>query len=347
MTTPILVLSLAILQGTPSAWQLGPPLPIATANNAVAAVVTPDGPAVFSFLGIDSTKRWDGIHSRAFRWTIGTSRWTEVRSVPGPGRLAATAEGWRGRVFLFGGYTVQADGSEKSVPNVDVYHPASDTWTRGTDIPLPVDDAISGVWRDSLIFLVSGWHDRGNVSDVQIYDPSADRWSVATPIPGTPVFGHAGALAGNTIVYVDGAGVTAARPRFALDRASWRGDIDPEDPTLIAWTRLPDHPGPALYRAAGGVALHWVLFAGGTDNPYNYNGVGYDGIRAAPRAGVFGYDLNEERWQVLPSLPHGSMDHRGIVAIDEWLIIVAGMGEDQTVSNRVLVARTANALTVR
>ena len=37
-------------------------------------------------------------------------------------------------------------------------------------------NAVAGVWRDSLILLVSGWHDTGNVPDVQVYDPDTDSW---------------------------------------------------------------------------------------------------------------------------------------------------------------------------
>ena len=77
-------------------------------------------------------------------------------------------------VFVFGGYTVARDGSEKSLPNVDILSVASSRWSSGAAIPVPTDDAVSGVWRDSLIYLVSGWHDHDNISDVQIYDTTRD-----------------------------------------------------------------------------------------------------------------------------------------------------------------------------
>ncbi len=49
--------------------------------------------------------------------------------------------------------------------------------------------------------------------------------------------------------------------------------------TKIQWTKLPNHPGNARYRiAAGGSEKDQkIYFSGGTDNPYNYNGIGYDG----------------------------------------------------------------------
>ena len=142
--------------------------------------------------------------TRTYLWTPLDSGWVELPAVPGPGRLAAAAQSVGGRVWVFGGYTVAEDSSERSVPNVDVLDLEARRWSRAADIPVPTDDAVSGVWRDSLVYLVSGWHDTDNIPDVQIYDPAQDRWTPATPIPGPPVFGHAGALAGNTIVYIDG-----------------------------------------------------------------------------------------------------------------------------------------------
>ena len=149
MTANLTLLALLLQQPAPQ-WTVAPELPFPTTNNAVVAVDTERGPAVFSFLGLDSTKRWSGIHARSFRWAIGDPEWSEVQPVPGRGRLAATAQAVAGRIYLFGGYTVDADGSEKSLPNVDIYDPDTDTWNSGAAIPIPVDDAVSGVWADSL-----------------------------------------------------------------------------------------------------------------------------------------------------------------------------------------------------
>ena len=335
----ILSLSLLLIQTPDVTWTEAPPLPLPITNNAVAALTTSRGPAVFSFLGLDSTKLSSGISNRAFRWNVGNSNWTEIKSVAGPGRLAATAQAVGGKIYLFGGYTVAPDGAEKSVPNVDVYDPETDNWTRAADIPVPTDDAVSGVWRDSLIYLVSGWHDRDNINNVQIYDPSLDRWSQATPIPGPPVFGHAGSIAGNTFVYIDGVKTRTERPRFVMAGSSWRGEIDPQDPTKIAWSSLADHPGPPLYRAAAGTVSQMVLFAGGTDNPYNYNGVGYDGSPSEPSSAVFAFDVQRNRWLTLDPLATGTMDHRGIAVTGGTMTIVGGMVAGQRVTRQVATRR--------
>jgi len=324
-------------------WRVGPTLPGPVSNNAVVSVDTRDGPAVFSFLGLRAGKRWDDVGSDAYRWTVGAGTWSTVRPVPGPGRLAGTAQSVKGRIYLFGGYTVAEDGSEESAPQVDVYDADQDTWSQAAPMPVPVDDAISGVWRDSLVVLVSGWHDTGNVTNVQIFDPATDVWRQANPIPGPPVFGHAGGVADDVIVYLGGAKVTDAQPRFQIEPSAWRGDIDPDAPSEIAWSRLPAPPSPGLYRAAGGSLDGMVLFVGGTDNPYNYSGVGYDGVPAEPRTGVFAYDVRGYRWVTLPPLSRATMDHRSVVVAGEHLVVVGGMVDGQVVSDHVALAPIASS----
>lgn len=313
-----------------------PPLPIAVANNAVASVTTPAGVTALSFLGIESTKRWDGVTRAAFRWDAGDAAWRRTAPVPGPARLAATAQTVGGKVYVFGGYTVATDGAERSVPDLAIYDPILDAWTAGAPIPTPVDDAVSGVWQDSLIYLVSGWHDTDNEAAVQIYDPAADSWQEGTPIPGPPVFGHTGGISGNSIVYVDGTRVDTDPREFVLEHSSWHGEIDPTDPATIEWTRLPDHPGPALYRGAALGGTDRITFVGGADNTYNYDGHGYDGVPAQPVGTAFAWDRASVGWiEIVPPEP-ATMDHRGLIDIDGRLYTVGGMISGQRVTARVI-----------
>lgn len=120
-------------------------------------------------------------------------------------------------------------------------------------------------------------------------DPGADAWQqidevpgkegrlvgiAATPWPGEPVFGHAGGIVGDTMVIADGVGIEVGLTarRFSASRDAYKGIIDPDDPTGIEWRVLEPHPGRPLYRmAASGTSRggERILFAGGSDNPYN------------------------------------------------------------------------------
>ena len=101
-----------------------------------------------------------------------------MRSVPGTvGRLAAAAVGAREHIFLFGGYVVDAQGGETTLPDVNAYEPLTDRWFRAEDMPVAVDDSVAGVYRDRYIYLVSGWSKTDAVRDVQVYDAEKNTWS--------------------------------------------------------------------------------------------------------------------------------------------------------------------------
>lgn len=320
-------------------WFDEPPLPEPLTNNAVASLMMDGTLYLFSFLGLDATKAPAGITRRAFAFDTWARRWAPIRPVPGRlGRIAATAQGVDGRVYIFGGYTVAPNGREVSVPHMDIYDPRTDQYDAGAPIPIPVDDSVSGVWRDRFIYLISGWSQKDNVANVQIYDTRTNRWQQATPIPGPSVFGHAGGIVGDTIVYCDGVRIDPARrPRFVISEACYRGKIDPRDPSHITWSSLPAHPGEPKYRMAAGVIPEegLILFAGGTTRPYNYDGIGYDGIPSEPSSQSFAYDVRQERWLVLPDMPSPTMDHRGLVGAGRSLYLIGGMREQQRVTSGV------------
>ncbi len=79
------------------------------------------------------------------------------------------------------------------------------------------------------------------------------------------------------------------------------GKIDHHDLTKIQWTKLPNHPGTARYRiAAGGSEKDQkIYFSGGTDNPYNYNGIGYNGEPAEPSPVTFAFNLRTSKWETI------------------------------------------------
>lgn len=316
-------------------------LPIPISNNAVAQVETEDGIALFSFLGLEQGKTWKDTSTRGFALYPWENRWLPLASVPGEGRLAAVATGVGGAVYLFGGYTVAEDHSEKSVPGVYRYNLSSDTYTALKPMPIPVDDAVALVYDNRFVYLVSGWHDSGNVNLVQVYDTESGLWFQATPFPGSPVFGHAGGIVGNQMVVCDGVKIQVAETSnrsFVPSDECYLGKIRGDDLTRIDWYELPNHPGAARYRmAAVGSSSQgdWVIFVGGSDNPYNYDGIGYNGEPSEPHSSVFAYDLKNGQWLSLGDLDEPTMDHRGLLETSEGFVVIGGMIEGQAVSNGV------------
>ena len=286
-------------------------------------------------MGLTGRKTHADIVRTAMTWTPGAPAFRTVAATPGAlGRLAGSAVGLGSDVLLFGGYTVGPDGHEVSVPAVQRYDVNADAWSTLTTMPVPVDDAMVAVWRDRVV-LVSGWSNVDNVPDVQWLHPSTGEWSTASAIIGPPVFGHAGAVLDDSIVYCDGVRRSETAPKYRAVDACFRGDIDPDAPERIVWSSIPSHPGPARYRMAAGryQAQGWIVFAGGTANPYNYDGLGYDGVASQPVRDVFAWD--GEAWRELPPLPEPLMDHRGLVEASGALFLIGGMDTMRQASDRV------------
>lgn len=332
------------------------PLPAPVSNNAVAISHDEGGAKIFSFMGIGPKKTWDAITTSTYELDPSTGKWTEMRPVPGvAGRLAASAVAIHDQVFIFGGYVVDAQGGENTVSDLNVFVPIENRYYRGKDIPEPVDDAVVGLYRDRYIFLIGGWSTSkaAAVRNVQIYDTDKDTWMQGTPLPGTPVFGHAGAIIGDTIVYVDGAykNPNGPNPKFVASNECWMGHLPSSkkgDVTKIRWTKLPAHPGNAHYRIAAGAGPSErrggrIYFSGGTDNPYNYDGIGYNGQPAEPSPVTFAFSAYSERWETInENTPDPTMDHRGLLVTRHGLVIPGGMEKGQQVTAKVTVVKPSS-----
>ena len=315
-----------------------PPMPSAVSSNAVASLR--NGIEVYSLMGVGTKKTWDDITNKMYVLRLTSGKWIEGRPVPGvAGRLGASAIGARGQVFLFGGYVVDGQGNEFVVGDVNSYVPDEHRWFRAEDMPVPVDSAVIGMTHDRYIYLVGGRSKNGPVNNVQVYDAEKNVWSQATPFPGTPVFGHAGAVADETIVYVDGAKKTPEGAYVASDEC-WIGKIDKKDPNKIEWSKLPPHPGPGRFGivAGAGEREHRILFSGGTTKPHNFKGLDSDGKPAVISPVTFAFEVHGSRWETVTEDTYDvRTDGRGILTTPLGPMILGGMLQNQAVSARVLV----------
>lgn len=318
-----------------------PPLPTPVSNNAVAMVKVNGQMLIYSLVGLGPEKAWNSVTNNATALNLRYGKWTEVRAVPGLGRLGAVAAAVREQVLLFGGFVPDRSGTEVIVPDLSIYDPTALKWYRGPDLPTPVRDPIAGVYRDRYVYVIGGLSDHGPINQVQVYDAEAQRWLAATASPGSPVFGHAGAIVGNTIVYVDGAKKNPLEkevPYVPADEC-WVGRIDHRDPKKIEWNKISPHPGTGRYRmAAGGSDRESkVYFAGGSATVYDYNGIGLDGTPAEPAPEVFSLNVKSGVWELIEeNAPNPTMDHHGLLVASQGLVLVGGMGK-----GRVVVATVA------
>lgn len=318
-----------------------PPLPEAVANNAVASATVDDQQYILSFMGLGQGKTYKDVHNRAWKLNLSQQplKWESISPVPSTlklkGRLASIAVGVGENVYLFGGYTVASSHEEVSAPDVYQYHVPSDTYTKLAPMPVPADDAVALVYRDRYIYLISGWHNDGNVNLVQVYDTAKSEWFQASPFLGEPVFGHAGGIVDNQIMICDGVRTMPSmhkRRSFAQQTACFRGEINPTQPNKINWHTWfhPTDAGRYRMAAAGDVENDRILFIGGSLNPYNFNGIGYNGQPSEPTSEIWSYHVDKRTWEVIKG-DKATMDHRGLINIDGSWYTLGGIANNQVV----------------
>jgi hypothetical protein len=318
-----------------------PPMPAAVSGNAVASLK--GGFLLFSMMGIGPKKTWDDVTNKIYIMTIThNGKWAAGRAVPGPvGRLYAAAAGAKGLVVLMGGYTLDNQGGQFTIPDVNVYEPGARRWSRGKDIPIPVDSAVVGVTHDRFVYLIGGRSTDGPVNNVQIYDVDKDEWAQATPLPGTAAFGMAGGIADQAIVVADGAKPgSAGGARYIASDECWLGKIDKKDPAKIEWSKLPSHPGSAHFGiAAGGSEKdHRVYFSGGTPSPHDYKGLSYAAKPADAKleevsAVTFDFDIHAHKWETLTDeTVNPRLDGRGLVETPLGPVALGGLAQNNAVT---------------
>lgn len=347
LLTPILIVILGWF--SLSAKATLPPLPEPVTNNAVASVVIGDTTHIVSFMGLGAGKSYQDVHNKVWKLSVksdGTNEgWTQVSSVPASlklkGRLASVATSVDGLIYLFGGYTVAKDHSEISAPDVFSYNVLTDTYNRLEPMPVPVDDSIALTYRDRFIYLISGWHNDGNVNLVQVYDTVKNEWFQASPYLGKPTFGHAGGIVDNQMVVCDGVTTVAHMTRrrtFAAEAACYIGEINVVDPSKVNWYQWVHPTDVSRYRmaAAGDVENDRIIFVGGSTNPYNYDGIGYNKEPSNPDSEIWSYYLDGRTWKT-QSTPTPTMDHRGLIQVGDKWVTIGGMAANQKVLDTVTV----------
>ena len=311
-------------------------LPQPVTNNSVSEGFIDGQPFVFSFGGLDSTKLYSGIHFRSYKLDVLKNQWERIADLPDTlGKIASAASRINDTIYIIGGYHVFADGSERSSDKVHRYNIVSNKFLEdGAAIPIPIDDQVQAVWRDSLIYVITGWSDKENVPKVQIYNPSKNSWAAGTSVPNDHIyksFGASGTIIGDTIYYFGGASMGKHYPIQNM----WRkGIINSDDPTQIRWSHQVLDSTLVGYRM-GATSVnktpHWI---GGSGKTYNYNPVAYDGSGGVE---PLNRDLYSEKGLIKREYANKfPMDLRGIAQINDSVkIIVGGIIEGQQVSNKV------------
>lgn len=323
-------------------------MPEPVSNNGVTMANVGGVPHLFSFAGIDNTKLYSGIHLKSFRYNTQTDVWEQIEEIPdNTGKIAVGVSTVKNKIYIIGGYHVAANGNETSSSKVHRYDPETNTFLGdGAQSILPIDDHVQAVWRDSLIYVITGWSNTGNVPNVQLYNPSTNSWTAGTSVPNNNIykaFGASGMIIGDTIYYQGGASMGM---NFPAQNTLRKGVIDPQNPFNITWTQpvtiVPLYRGAATTDGNSG-----LYFLGGSAVTYNYNGIAYNGTGGVmPNASSTYLSVNNlSSWYAeTVDLP---MDLRGIGELSNTVKYLAGgMTVGQQVSNKTLKIELAPELSV-
>ena len=336
----ILILSYCSFSQIAWTWTELDTMPVKISNNAVSNAVINGENYAFSFGGINETKLYSGINNRAFKYKVSTDTWSEISPLPSTlTNIAAGASTVKNKIYIIGGYHVYSNSNEVSSNEVIIYNPETNTYEpNGTNIPTPIDDHVQCVWRDSLIYVITGWSNSGNVPKVQIYNTELNIWSVGSETPNThdyKSFGASGTIIGNTIYYFGGAKSSGG---FNAVNKLRKGIIDENNPTSITWSLEDDAPNNG-YRSVCIKHENNAFWIGGSAISYNYNGIAYNGSGGVPPlTQIMRYDTDTYTWYEGFDSPFSVMDMRGIAQISStsW-IICGGMNENQSVTNRTFL----------
>jgi N-acetylneuraminic acid mutarotase len=181
--------------------------------------------------------------SKVFEYDPGADTWTQKADMP-TARHAHASGVVNGKIYVVGGFggkwMVMPDGTMRpkeewpTLSIVEEYDPATDTWTRKSDMPTPRGFLCAGVLNGK-IYAIGASNPRSNV--VEEYDPATDTWIRVTDIKTARSF-FATSVA-NGKIYAIGGG-SGAGPEPLVEEYTPEGwqAISPQDKLPTKWGEI-------------------------------------------------------------------------------------------------------------
>jgi len=173
-----------------------------------------------------------------------------------------------GKLYCFGGL----GGSQGSL---QIYDPASDTWTLGAPMPW-AGGSCSSATIDGLVYASGGIVGGTTVGNLAVYDPVLDQWNPSGPLPSMPTpVNHAASGTDGRYLWVFGgrAGPNTPQPGFQ--------NVQRYDPATATWTDSaqpgsPLSPMPLARGGSGHAVWHgerFFIFGGESSGGQVFNDV--------------------------------------------------------------------------
>ena len=245
-----------------------------------------------------------------------TDTWERRMDMPTP-RSAISTSVVDGKIFVIGGAQVKKIKGyrgwaieTKKLPTVEMYDPATDTWTQKADMPT-VRSYLSTSVMDGKIYAIGGMSsstEQGRLETVEVYDPATDTWAKTESI------NHARSCAAISVVNGE---------MYAMGGRGWSGIQSDPDPYLASvevfnlkanqWQEITEMPTPRTSHTAS-IVDGKVYVIGG----YIQEGKEYKNL-----ATIEIYDPAADHWTQAPDMLIGRSGHTTEV-IDGQIYIFGG-----------------------
>ncbi|MBI5080636.1 MAG: glycosyl hydrolase, partial [Chloroflexi bacterium] len=251
-----------------------------------------------------------------------TMVWRIGQPVP-QGRFEAHGVTVNGKLYVFGGFVVSAEGRSLAIKRVDVYDPVTNQWTRQADMPIALTHAATAVDGNTVYFLGGYIGDHpGPITDrAWKYDTLTNLWSDFQPLPAPRASGVAVQI-NHTLHFFAGSQRT---PQGVYEKDfgdHWTWDLAGE----AKWLPAAPLPNPRSHLAA--VALNGKIYALGGEL------LGDEILGNVIWVDV--YDPTKDQWTTAKTLPYplGHISSSTFVMCNR-IIAVGGVTHDWLNLDRV------------
>ncbi len=131
-----------------------------------------------------------GVVGDALLYDPQANAWAVTGPMVAPRLWAESVRLQDGRVLVAGGMTLDDMPLNKLSPSVEIYDPASHTWTAAASMRQPRYSHFLVLLSDGQVLVLAGardwdccWIDGSFVPEIECYDPAADRWLLAGQLP--------------------------------------------------------------------------------------------------------------------------------------------------------------------
>jgi N-acetylneuraminic acid mutarotase len=216
-----------------------------------------------------------GKQNRVEQYDPQTDTWTRKADMPTPRTFLGTCV-VNGKIYALGGSIGSPFWTGTAIATVEVYDPASDTWTARADMPMPREVVTCTV--NGKIYAIGGWRNGAVLATVEEYDPVTDTWIPKSNMPIARELHTINVVNGK--IYVIGG-----------QAQSVLSVVEMYDPITDTWVKKADMPERRTVLSS--CVLDETIYAFG----------GSTARGGSPNSNVFRYDSATDTWTELEPMP--------------------------------------------